>query len=89
MGYFIGAGIKESQPWHYLNNLSSIFGGLELPEKLNLAFKDVSRGGGNDAKFRIKLNENVYEVHATSLQRDDYRLGLAELSLKKINSSDF
>lgn len=88
MGYFIGDGIKESQPWHYLNNPSSILGGLELPEKLSVAFKDVSRGG-NDAKFRIKLNENVYEVHASSLKRDDYRLGLAELSLKKINSSDF
>jgi hypothetical protein len=30
------------------------------------------------------LNENVYELHTSSLNGNDYRLGLAEISLKKI-----
>ena len=87
-GYFIGDGMKQSQPWHYLSDPSAILKDLHLPDGLNLGVKAM-QAGENGATFRIKLDEEVYEVQTTILKGRNNFLGLAELNVKKIELRDF
>ena len=38
-GYFVGKGVKESQPWHHLSDPLGLLRSIEIPLSLNLGFK--------------------------------------------------
>ena len=59
-GYFVGKGVKESQPWHHLSDPLGLLRSIEIPESLNLGFKADESGnsiGGEITFDEIELKD--------------------------------
>ena len=84
-GYFLGKGMKESQPWHYLENPFELLENLEFPDNLELGFKaEPKRNGGN---FKIRKDGKAYEGRVRG--EDDREEISGELSFERIDLDDY
>ena len=85
-GYFIGEGVKESQPWHHLSDPLGLIRNIEIPESLNLGFK-AEKMGRNGITFKLKIEEQAYKGHVSG---DEGVEGInGEMSFEEIDLVDY
>ena len=88
-GYFIGKGIKESQPWHYLSDPIKLIDDIEIPESLNLGFKvnELREEDKRGVLFKFKIEDQAYEGKITGKESGGTLGG--ELTFDQIKLSEF
>jgi hypothetical protein len=88
-GYFIGKGIRESQPWHYLSNPMGFIENVEIPESLDLGFKinELREDDKRGMNFKLKIEKQAYEGQITGKESGGTLGG--ELKFDQIELSEF
>jgi hypothetical protein len=86
-GYFVGKGVKESQPWHHLSDPLGLLRSIEIPESLSLGFKAEEAENGKGLTFKLKIEDQAYEGHAKADESGNSIGG--EITFDEIELKDF
>jgi len=86
-GYFVGKGVRESQPWHYLSDPIGLLRNIEIPEDLKLGFKARRMNNGDGVTFKFKVDEQAYEGSISG--SDGMGTISGEIDFEKIDLSDY
>ena len=86
-GFFVGKGIRESQPWHHLADPLGLLRNIDVPESLNLGFKAESDAEGGGFTFKFIIDEQAYRGRISGSEGTDKASG--QITIDEIEVSEY